>query len=226
MKKKKKGITLCCVASGSGSDFQAIANAWKSGMLPEVEKVVLISTSSSAYCLERAKKMGIASTVVESIKSDGRSWLPDDELSAALEALGGVDLMFLVGCIHEVPCVVPTYNIHPANTRRHGGKTMYGLAVHKHVLAEVIDEITRGWVKPEQAFYTEVTVHDADAPYDQGEALVTLRVQIPSNIIERLLRKKLHPKRAAQMLQKQVLIYEHLLLPVAVRAAAQKIMDQ
>ena len=217
-----KQVRLACIASGSGTDFESIAKAWKAGWLPEISAVVLISTKEGAGCLAKADNLGIRHLVV----NPENKHLSTTALLLALAKLGGADIIFLVGCIVRVSDVgIPVYNIHPANTRRHGGKTMYGLAVHKHVLAEVIDEIVRGWKKSDQDFYTEVTVHDANAPYDQGEVLLTLRVQIPPNLINRLLKKTLHPKRAAQMLQRHVLTYEHLLLSVAVRAAAKKILD-
>jgi len=218
----KENVRLACIASGSGTDFESIAKAWKDGWIPEVSEVVLISTKKGAGCLDKAARLGIESTVCLPINKA----LDKVDLHEALGFLGGVDLVFLVGCVFIVPIVVPTYNIHPAHTRKHGGKTMHGLKVHKHVLAEIMDEIERGWKKVEDEFFTDVIVHDADAPYDQGIKLLTAKVQIPPNIIGRLMKKTLSPKRAARMLQRHVLPYEHLLLPTAVRMAARKILEE
>jgi len=41
---KKKGVNLALVASGSGTDADSIMAAWKSGKIPEVEEIILIST--------------------------------------------------------------------------------------------------------------------------------------------------------------------------------------
>jgi folate-dependent phosphoribosylglycinamide formyltransferase PurN len=120
----------------------------------------------------------------------------------------------------------PQYNIHPANTKKHGGNTMYGLKVHRHVLQSILDKIERGWKKPTDRFFTQITVHEVTAEHDQGQVFLTHEVEIPRNIIERLLKGTLHLGRASEMLQKHVLPKEWKLLPFAVSLAAQKVMEE
>jgi folate-dependent phosphoribosylglycinamide formyltransferase PurN len=219
----EKKVRLACIASGSGTDFKSIADAWKAGWIPEVSEVVLISTKEDAGCLAKADALGIRHKVVR----PGKKRISEAALKEALSELGGVDLIFLVGCIVWVPNIgIPIYNIHPADPCEHGGQNMYGLEVHVHVLRQIVDEIKREWKRIESdRFYTYPTVHEASAGYDQGQPLLRAPVEIPQQIIGGLMSEGLSFKEAAEALQKHVLPYEWLMLPLAVRMAAKKIID-
>lgn len=56
-----KRITV--LISGSGSNLQALIDAQKNGQLTDTEIVSVISSSKKAYGLERAKKVGIPTTI-------------------------------------------------------------------------------------------------------------------------------------------------------------------
>lgn len=219
-----KQLNLCCIASGSGTDFEAIAQAWKNGWLPEINEVFLISTKKDAGCLKKARKLKIKTKV---IKADVHNMLTDDLLSKSYKSFGGIDLVFLVGCLKKAAVVVPTYNIHPADPFKHGGQGMYGLKVHIHVLDSILDQIIRGIKSLESArFFTYPTVHEVISEYDKGKPLLQASVEIPNLLVYNLLCKRCHIKDAAKQLQQIVLFYEHLLLPAAVRMAAKKIIDR
>ncbi|MCX6744839.1 MAG: hypothetical protein NTX82_04920 [Candidatus Parcubacteria bacterium] len=221
-----KQIRLACIASGSGTDFKSIANAWKDDWLPEVSEVVLISTKEYAGCIDKANALDIRYSIVD----PGRSkHLPLVSLQNALEEFGGVALIFLVGCIVKVPELgIPMYNIHPADPHKHGGQGMYGLKVHLHVLAAINDLIKRGMAKATDRFFTEPTVHEVVAEYDKGHELLRAQVEIPQDIIQAWVTGiyEGNEEDAAKKLQQIVLPFEHQMLPLAVRLAAKKILDQ
>jgi folate-dependent phosphoribosylglycinamide formyltransferase PurN len=103
---------------------------------------------------------------------------------------------------------------------------MYGLKVHERVLANVEDLIAREKEGIENRFFTYPTVHEAVLNYDSGESLLRACVEIPKSIIKDRLEKKITLTEAAERLQKYVLSYEWMVLPTAVKMAAQKILDE
>ena len=57
------------IASGSGSNFEAIVNACETGILKDKATVeVLICNKEGAYCMERAKNHIIPYVLIESDK--------------------------------------------------------------------------------------------------------------------------------------------------------------
>ena len=55
---------LGVLASGQGTNFQAIIDACKDGRTPDTEVAILVTDNHDAYALERAKQAGIPSRVV------------------------------------------------------------------------------------------------------------------------------------------------------------------
>lgn len=222
-------INLMLIASGGGTDADAIMTAWRQGQIPEVGNVILVSTRAGAGCLEKAAKNDVKSIVA--IPPSIPLKLPSDkdiyrkQLSDIADEYD-TDLIFLVGCIVVLPLIgIPMHNIHPADTVLHGGDTMHSLAVHEHVLAAAIDEIKRGKRKiGRDRFYTYPTVHEAHEIPDDGPPLLRGSVEIPLPILLGIQSGQYSLKEAAQELQKAVLPYEWMMLPVAVRMAASRIL--
>lgn len=110
-----------------------------------------------------------------------------DELDLAIhEALEGCDLIVLAGFMKMIgPRVLQAYrnrivNIHPALLPRHGGKGMYGMYVHRAVIASG-DTVTG------------VSVHLVDEEYDHGRILAQTEVPIsihdtPETLAEKVLK--------------------------------------
>jgi len=65
MKNKKKKVRLALIASGNGSDANAIMEAGRNGLLENAEPVLLISTKPEVGCLDKAAANGVQSVVVE-----------------------------------------------------------------------------------------------------------------------------------------------------------------
>ncbi len=106
------------MASGNGSNFQAVADASRDGSLP-IEIVALVSNEARAYAIERARAAGVAGVhVVE--------WRRKEEMRAQYDArlLEAVrferpDLVVLLGWMHLlsdafVAAFPEMLNLHPA----------------------------------------------------------------------------------------------------------------
>lgn len=225
-KAQKKGLTLMLVASGSGTDANAIMRAWRAGCIPEVGKIYLVSTKVGAGCLDMAKKSRVKSFTIP-WKKFAIPRMNDEDFNRELQLKClelDVDLVFLVGCTHWVKpnALHKTFNIHPAHPGKHGGKNMHGLAVHEHVLSEIKDLLWRGKAEVGNKFHTFPTVHVVDEAYDHGEPLLVASVPIPSKIIEKLVQGE-PVKELASVLQQHVLPFEWAMLPGAVRLAAKMV---
>lgn len=113
----------------------------------------------------------------------------------------GVNFVILAGYLKLVPAaLVREYkdamlNIHPGLLPAFGGKGLYGLRVHKAVIAS-------------GARFSGATVHFVDEEYDTGPILA--QAVVPVN-----------PHDTPQMLAARVLQQEHRLYPTAVAALAE-----
>jgi len=106
------------LASGRGSNFQAIIDAVESGYVKDAEIVVLISDVRDAFALERARKHGIEPLYI-SPKDFGKREEYDAKIVAELKKRK-VGLVLLAGYMRIVtPVFVKAFknrmmNIHPA----------------------------------------------------------------------------------------------------------------
>ncbi|UFP93434.1 phosphoribosylglycinamide formyltransferase [Gloeobacter morelensis] len=105
------------LASGSGTNFQVLADAARSGRLP-VEIAVLIYNNPGAYVAERARAAGIAAVLLDHRKFVSREVL-DEEIASTLDA-HGVELVVMAGWMRRVTEVLigrfadRILNIHPS----------------------------------------------------------------------------------------------------------------
>jgi phosphoribosylglycinamide formyltransferase-1 len=105
------------LASGSGSNFQAIAEYIK----PPHQIALLISDKPQAYALKRADVLGIPSLLVPYIKGEPRT-VPESKITHALHD-AGCDLIVLAGYMKVfTPSFVENWegkliNIHPASSQ-------------------------------------------------------------------------------------------------------------
>ncbi|HYA13868.1 MAG TPA: hypothetical protein VEF33_05975 [Syntrophales bacterium] len=220
------GINAGIIASGSGTDANAVMSAYNMGFMPEIADIRLISTKIGAGCLAKADLNKIKNIVIE---CETKQEVPGFNRRLDQYIKGNdIKLIILAGCVWEIYPIegILMINIHPADTLKYGGRHMYGLKVHERVLSDIIDIIYREIKKPEDDFETYVTVHEVGFPIDQGPVIMRAPVKIPNELIKSLNSGTLNLKEAAEKLQKHVLEYEWIFLPAGVRAAARKIIDQ
>jgi phosphoribosylglycinamide formyltransferase 1 len=155
-------LRLVVLISGSGTTLQNFIDRIADGRL-RARITGVVSSRADAYGLERAKRAGLPTAVVDRCHSV-RTW----------EAVRGFepDLVCLAGWLHLLP--IPddfrerVLNIHPALLPAFGGKGMYGHRVHQAVILAGVKE-------------SGCTVHFADNTYDTGPILVQKHVPVLPN---------------------------------------------
>jgi phosphoribosylglycinamide formyltransferase-1 len=183
-------MRVAVLASGGGTNLQALLDACRGNAPARV--VLVASNRADAGALERARKAGVESSVIED-PADGSAMI-------AMLREREVDLVVLAGYLKLVPeNVVDEFegrmiNIHPALLPAFGGSGMYGMRVHRAVIAA-------------GATLSGATVHLVSAEYDRGPIVAQWPVPVA-------------PKDTEEELQKRVLEVEHQLLPAVVLAAA------
>ncbi|HEX9916635.1 MAG TPA: phosphoribosylglycinamide formyltransferase [candidate division Zixibacteria bacterium] len=177
-----KKLKLLVLASGGGTNLQAIIDSIEQGKLNAEIKVV-VSNNSNAFALERARQHNI-----KAIHLSHKMFTTPEEFDAKLLSIlkeNEVNMIILAGYMKMLsPTVVRVYknriiNIHPALLPSFGGPGMYGIHVHEAV-------INSG------AKTTGVTVHLVDEVYDHGaivlqEAIPVLDSDTPETLQQRVL---------------------------------------
>lgn len=189
-------VRIAVLASGGGSNFQALVDRFQRPDSPEREVVGVIASREGAGVLERARRAGVASAVPPpGSTGDGAATF----LRRTLDEWRS-DIVVLAGYMKLVPeALVRAYwgrilNIHPALLPSFGGRGMYGARVHR----AVIDAGVR---------ITGATVHFVDEAYDRGPILCQWPVPVLAGDT---------PESVAA----RVLTVEHRILPAAVEALA------
>jgi phosphoribosylglycinamide formyltransferase-1 len=184
---------LAVLASGRGSNLQAIIDHFDNLARERVAKVALVASN-------RADSPALLRAATASI--DTASFNPNDDGSELLALLQKfrIDLVVLAGYLKRIPpMVIGEYagriiNIHPALLPAFGGEGMYGARVHEAVIASGATE-------------TGVTVHLVDDEYDRGPVLAQWRVRVDKS-------------DTAESLAARVLNVEHVVYPRVVEMVA------
>lgn len=190
---------IVVLASGSGSNFQAILNAIDRGEI-DAEVVRLIASRPSIGAIEKASIANIPSSVIQKNQFDGSESFENallNELSSA-----NPDLVVLAGYLVQIPVSVirafenKIINIHPSLLPDFGGKGYYGNNVHEAVLKAGKRE-------------SGCTVHLVTENYDEGPILAQSKVPVL-------------PSDTPDSLASRVLSEEHKLLPEIIQTILKK----
>jgi phosphoribosylglycinamide formyltransferase 1 len=153
-------IRVVALVSGGGTTLQNLIDKIAAGSL-DAQIVGVVSSRADALGLERAKRAGLAVSVVEAAIRRSPSEFAEEVWNAIRQF--NPDLVCFAGWLHLL--AIPgdfhhkVLNIHPALLPAFGGKGMYGRHVHEAVLAY-------------GAKISGCTVHFADDTYDTGPILV------------------------------------------------------
>jgi phosphoribosylglycinamide formyltransferase/phosphoribosylglycinamide formyltransferase-1 len=184
---------LAVLASGRGSNLQAIIEHFESLARERIAKVALVASNrADSPALIRAATASIDIAHFNA-NDDGA------ELLALLQKFR-IDLVVLAGYLKRIPPnVIAEYagriiNIHPALLPAFGGEGMYGARVHEAVIASGAEE-------------TGVTVHLVDNEYDRGPIIAQWRVRVDKT-------------DTAESLAARVLNVEHTVYPRVVEMVA------
>ena len=171
-------MEIAVLASGNGSNFQAIIDASVRGELPNANIKLLIVNQKGAYAIERAKKHNIPYYLIES-KNKKRNKFDLEILSTLKE--NRIDIVVLAGFMRILsPHFVKEYrnkiiNIHPSLLPRFPG-------AHAHR-----DAIQAG------ATESGCTVHFVDEGIDTGPIILQESVNIDKDDTEETLAMKVLP---------------------------------
>lgn len=175
-------MKIAVFVSGGGTNLQAIIDNTKDGILKDIEISLVLSSSKTAYALERAADNGIKSAVVSKKDFDSiESW--DEAVLAAVED-SGAELIVLAGYLSLMgPKVVAKYsnriiNIHPALIPSFCGAGMYGIRPHQAALAKGVK-------------VSGATVHFVNENYDEGPILLQKAIDVLPNDTPETLQKRI-----------------------------------
>jgi len=184
---------LAVLASGRGSNLQAIIEHFDNLARERVAKVVLVASN-------RADSPALIRAATASIDISHFNSADDGSELLALLRTFRIDLVVLAGYLKRIPPkVIGEYpgrimNIHPALLPAFGGEGMYGARVHEAVIASGAGE-------------SGVTVHLVDDEYDRGPIVAQWRIPV-------------NRSDTAESLAARVLNVEHTVYPRAVEMVA------
>jgi phosphoribosylglycinamide formyltransferase-1 len=198
--------TILVLASGRGTDFQAIVDHVKLGIFNDVKVAALVCNHESAPVVQRAKEASVRSVVVPG--TSGRKFLDSVERDAARanfdqECLRiarelGVNLIVLAGFDQILgrklvdAFTFKILNIHPAyDLNRFSGKGMVGQKVHEAVLKS-------------GASYSGCAVHFVTNDIDLGPVILKKKTNVEL-------------RDTPESLEKRILDLEHIAYPQAIQ---------
>ena len=168
---------IAIFASGAGTNAENIIEYFST---KNSAKVTLVLTNKrQALVLKRAEKHNVKTVFFE--RDD--FYLSGKVLDCLL--LNSIDFIVLAGFLWLVPeNIIELYrgriiNIHPALLPRHGGKGMYGEAVHKAVIENRDSE-------------SGITIHYVNEQYDEGDVVFQARCRVDPSDTPDSLAKKIH----------------------------------
>ncbi len=188
-------IRIAVLASGGGSNLQALIDSQESGNISGRISLVF-SNVPEAKALERAENHQIEAVCIPSKGFQGTREDYDREIMRICQAKK-IDLVCLAGYMRILTSVMVKafpnriMNIHPALLPKFGGPGMYGHHVHEAVIAAKEKE-------------SGVTVHFVTEGVDAGPIILQGSV-------------KVLPNDTPESLAKRVLQVEHQIYPEAVK---------
>lgn len=168
---------LCILASGGGSNAEAICNYFKDH--PAIEVVLILSNRLSAGVHQIAERHHVPSQTLPA-----KEWTEGQAIVSLLKE-NTISHIVLAGFLLMIPeSILAAYpnrivNIHPSLLPAYGGKGMYGHHVHEAVHSAK-EEVTG------------LSIHLVNQEYDDGEILFQAQVTIsPADTPEQIAHKVL-----------------------------------
>jgi len=171
---------LALFISGTGGNALNLLDACRAGRVP-AEPVLGLSSSAKAAGVERLAAQGLPVAVVLPSAFPGDAAYAQACFQRAEAA--GAEVIALCGWLRKL--VIPAawegrvLNIHPGLLPDFGGQGMYGMHVHRAVLASGRTE-------------SGCTVHEVDNLYDHGRILAQARVPVLAGDTPEALQKRVY----------------------------------
>lgn len=163
-------------ASGNGTNAENIMNYFSQPV--EGKVVAVFSNNEQAKVLDRASKFEVPTIIFSK-----EQFHSEAILTKLLEI--NPDLIVLAGFLWKFPLHIITHfpnkviNIHPALLPKYGGKGMYGMHVHRAVLANKEKE-------------SGITIHYVNEHFDEGEFIFQANVTIENCTSAEEIAQKVH----------------------------------
>jgi phosphoribosylglycinamide formyltransferase 1 len=161
-------MIIAVLASGEGTTLQAVLDACATGLVPARVGVV-ISNNRTSGALRRARAAGVPARHLSALSAGGEAAVDQVLRDTLLEFKA--QWVLLAGYMKRLgPLTLTAFagrimNTHPALLPEFGGRGMYGLNVHRAVLAAGRRQ-------------SGATVHWVDATYDTGTMIRQVRVPV------------------------------------------------
>lgn len=182
-------IQIAIFASGSGSNAENIVRYFENH--PSITVSIILTNNKSAKVLERAKRLGVPAVVFNRDEFLNSDFVLQNHLK-------GIGYVILAGFLWKVPKnLIDAFpnriiNIHPALLPKYGGKGMYGMHVHKAVVANkekksgiTIHYVNEFYDEGEIIFQAEVDLTSEDTPEDVASKIHTLEYEHFPKVIEK-----------------------------------------
>ena len=193
---------IAVFVSGGGTNLQALIDAEHRGEIKSGEIALVLSSSHTAFALERAKKAGIKSAVVTK-KEEGSQEAFEEKVKAILKeekidhiVLAGFMSILTKDFTDDYPERI--INVHPSLIPSFCGKGFYGLKVHEAALEKGVK-------------VTGATVHFVNEIPDGGRILFQKAVEIKDGDTPEVLQKRVMEEaewiilpRAAEYVSKMI----------------------
>ena len=199
-------VKIAVLVSGGGTNLQALIDAEKAGIIKSGKISLVVSSSPTAYALERAKNAGIETAVADKHSYANRKDF-EEALIASLEKKG-IELIVLAGFMYILsPEFIAHYrdrmiNVHPSLIPSFCGDGFYGLHVHEAALAYGVK-------------VTGATVHFVNEITDGGKIIMQKAVEINEDDTPETLQKRVMQEaewiilpRAVEKVSKDILTEE------------------
>ena len=163
-------------ASGKGTNTENLIVYFKAHRSIKISLV--LTNSDTAGVLEKAQKHDVETVVFT------KTELYDETIAQRLQT-SQIDFIVLAGFLWMFPTTIlnkypnKVVNIHPALLPKYGGKGMYGMHVHRAVVAQ-------GERK------TGITIHFVNEHYDEGEIIFQTQVQLTPTDTPETVAEKIH----------------------------------
>ncbi|MCB7514123.1 phosphoribosylglycinamide formyltransferase [bacterium 210917-SL.2.15] len=189
---------IVVLVSGGGTNLQALLDAQERGEIRDGKIIAVISSTSGAFALERAKGANVPGYVVNRKDYDSREAFTGALLDKLSEL--NADLIVLAGFLYILsPAFVERYenriiNIHPALIPSFCGDGFYGLKVHEKALEYGVK-------------LTGATVHFVSAEADAGPIILQKAVAIEEGDTAEILQKRVMEQAEWKLLPEAVSLF-------------------
>lgn len=168
-------LRIIIFASGSGTNAENIIEYFNTR--DDVTVSWVISNNPDAGVLERAGRLNVPSKVISRKEMSSAEFLEFLKVEADFIVLAGFLLKVPDSIVNAFPGAI--VNIHPALLPKYGGKGMYGMHVHKAVVAN--KEPISG-----------ITIHYVNEHYDEGAIIFQKTVALERDDTAEDVARKIH----------------------------------